>query len=162
MPLWFQVILASAALVTALGVLWKKVLKPILRAIHLAEEMLPLLKTLTAEFKDTPHAFKILDQIIGEFRTDSGSSLRDVVDRLESAAQENAAIADGLRVSLETDRRLSERDREDVGQLRMLLDRLSVKIDRGEVARDHSTQILEKIAAVVAVRPLPESKDEIG
>lgn len=142
-----QNLINTAVLITAVTVilagivaLWKKILRPGARLVTSVEEMLPLLRELTTEFKNTPHAFAILDDIIAQFRTDSGSSLRDVVDRLESAATvnreavERAAIATQstehvLAVALETVRQLAQQDREKIDRLIILLDRLTIKVD---------------------------------
>lgn len=117
-------------MVTALGVIWKKVIQPLARFITLTEEMLPLLRNLTTAFKDTPHAFEVLDEIVGQFRTDSGSSLKDQVNRLEAAAerqeiaaQKAEANADHLKVGVASQKELAEDDRK---QLRKLLVELGI------------------------------------
>lgn len=160
MPIWIQYILAAAALLAAIGVIWTKGIKPLFDALKLSQEMLPLLKQLTIEFKDTPQAFKVLDEIVGQFRTDSGSSLRDVVDRLEAAALENRNViaenrqmAESLKVGVEASRLLAERDREQVSNLIMVLDRLAVKVDVMATGREYTTKLLEQIGAVVAIKP---------
>jgi len=135
-PKWGQWVLGAAALVTAFGILWTKVLNPVRKAGNRAEEMLPLLVDLTETFKDTPAAFLILDQIIAQFRTDSGSSLRDVVNRLEQQNLEAAAAsltvatqARELAVGVEAARQLAVRDREELARLFLQLDRVTVKVD---------------------------------
>lgn len=129
MPAWVQLIIGLAAVVTAAGVLWTRVLHPIIRFANHAEQMFPLLQELTMAFRNTPNAFKVLDQIVAQFRTDSGSSLRDVVNRLEDAANENRAAAERLKIGVETVKQLAEQDRTHLQQLIILLDRLNVKVD---------------------------------
>lgn len=138
MPTWAGYLLAFAAIVTAVSVIWTKAIKPVARLIASTDKMLPLLQSLTEVFKDTPHAFEILDEIVRQFRTDSGSSLRDVVNRLEDAAKlqqsatEKAAnIADSLKVGVEAARLLAGLDRDKLQDMILLLDRLKTKVDTG-------------------------------
>ena len=129
MPVWGQVILGASAIVTAIGILWSRVFRPGMRAASAAEEMLPLLRELTKVFRDSPDSFTVLHEIAGQFRTDSGSSLRDVVNRLEAAAIENQRAAAELKVGVESSRILAERDRGQVDHLLILLDRLTIRVD---------------------------------
>jgi hypothetical protein len=138
-PPWASFVLAAAAVVLALGTLWTKVFRPGMKLANNAETMLPLLVELTAVFRDTPDAFKILDEIVAEFRTDSGSSLRDVVNRLDKAAVDNANAAALLAVGVEAAKQLAERDRQEVQRLLVLLDRLSIKVD-GALAQIQKVQ----------------------
>lgn len=149
MPVWIQNILIAAGLIAAVSTIaaglvafWKKVLKPGAKLVTTVDEMLPLLKELTAEFKNTPHAFAVLDDIVAQFRTDSGSSLRDVVNALQTdatairAGVERAEIATQstervLAVALETVRQLAQQDRDKIDRLIILLDRLTIKVDAG-------------------------------
>lgn len=115
-PAW---VVAAAAAVTALGILWRRVVHPTIRLVSQVNTAIPVLQDLTGTFKDSPGTFKVLDEIAAQFRTDSGSSLRDVVNRLEVAA-------DRLRVGAETARQLAERDRVEVRNLLTNVDRLAV------------------------------------
>lgn len=163
MPGWAQAVLGIAAIVTALSVIWSKVLRPGIRAASAAEVMLPLLVELTTVFRNNPDGFKTLNQIASQFRADSGTSLRDVVNRLEAAAIENARAAEILRVGVEAGRLLSERDRQQVQYLLTLLDRLTVKVealsasgerieaDRTQVAQDLRERIQEVDRATAGV-----------
>lgn len=152
MPIWIQYILAVGALVGAVGVIWSKVIKPTLKFFATAEEMLPLLKELTAEFKGTPDAFKVLDEIVAQFRTDSGSSLRDVVNRLDDAAKENRAAAEVLKVGVESQKLLAEQDRKELQRLVTLLDRLTVKVEDGAATsariEEQAADVADDLAAV--------------
>jgi hypothetical protein len=145
MPNWMQYVVWAAGVVAALTVLlglpvlfWKKVLRPGAKLITTTDEMLPLLKTLTLTFKDNPDAFKVLGDIAAQFKTDSGSSLRDVVNRLEAAAEDNrravqaaSEAAEVLKIGVEASRLVSDQDRAMVRRLEILLDRLGVKVDEG-------------------------------
>jgi hypothetical protein len=129
MPAWVQVIGAITALLALLAALWSKVLRPGAGLITSTEEMLPLLRELTSVFRDSPGVFHVLNQIAAQFRTDSGSSLRDVVNRLEAAAVENRNAGEALKVGVEASRLLSERDRQQLDRLIVLLDRLTIRVD---------------------------------
>lgn len=139
MPLWLQVILGASALVVAIHTLWTRLLKPTAKLITTTEEMLPLLRELTDTFHGTPHAFDVLDQIVAQFRTDSGSSLRDVVNRLEEGANV-------LKLGLETAKQLAEQDRAQLQKLIVLLDRVTIKVDAASAA----TTRIESAALSVA------------
>lgn len=129
MPTWMTILIGAAAVVTAVGVLWTKVLRPAGRAIGQAERMVPLLQDLTTQLADVPDSFAILKQIIAQFRTDSGSSLRDVVNRIEKAAIENQTAAQVLSVNLDATKRLAEQDRAQIARLLIVLDRVNAKVD---------------------------------
>lgn len=129
LPQWAQILLSIAAIVTALGVIWTKVVRPLLRFSHSAEEMIPMLRALTLTFRDTPNAFAVLDEIVAQFRTDSGSSLRDVVNRLEDAARANHQSGEVLKVGVESAKQLADQDRQQLLRLIVLLDRLTTKVD---------------------------------
>lgn len=140
LPAWAQIILGLAAVVTALGVLWTKVLKPGAKLISTTEEMLPLLRNLTIVFRNTPDSFAVLHDIAAQFRTNSGSSLRDLLNRVEATALESRAMLETaarelresdsiLRVGVETARQLADQDRETNRQLMLQVDRLASKLD---------------------------------
>lgn len=131
MPVWGQFILGAAALVLAIGTLWRSVLRPGAKLISRTEEMLPLLQDLTSQLKDTPSVFTILKEIVAQFRTDHGSSLRDVVDRLDAAASDNRIAAEVLKVQVEAARQLAEADRQQLARLTALMDRLDAKVTLG-------------------------------
>lgn len=132
MPTWVQFILGAAMVVTAMGVLWQKVVKPAFRLAQAADELVPLLADFTEAFKGTPQVFLILNEIAKEFRTDSGTTLRDIVNRLE-------ALLDALTLAAEADRHLSADDRRMIARVVLLLDSLGVKADEGAVDRAVAT-----------------------
>ena len=67
---WVQYVLWAAAFVAAIAVIWAKVFRPMMNLVSAAA---------------------VLQEIVKQFRTDSGSSLRDVVNRLEESAKVAAA-----------------------------------------------------------------------
>lgn len=139
MPVWTQYILGIAGLLIAIGVIWTKAIRPAAKLVTSAEEMLPMMRELTAAFRGTPHAFDVLDEIVAQFRTDSGSSLRDVVNRLEQGTL-------SLRQGAETVKQLAEQDREHLQRLIILLDRLTIRVD----ASSATGLRIEQAAGVVA------------
>jgi hypothetical protein len=138
-PGWAQVVLAGAALVTACGVLWTKVLYPLVKGAATAEVMFPLLQDLTVKFRDIPAVFDVLKEIVAQVRTDSGSSLLDTINRLEdlldevkqgqvTLAERTMAAARLLEVNLAADRQLAIRDREEMARVVRDLDRVTQKL----------------------------------
>lgn len=154
MPVWLQVIIGAAALVTAIGVLWKKVISPGARLVHTMELMLPLLNKLLDAFKDSPDgAFKVLQEIAKEFRTDSGSSLRDLANRLEATAkinQTNIEILksglDVLRIAYEATKQVETIGRDKIQELAVSIALLRLKVEEGTA----SGLRMEENAAVIA------------
>lgn len=142
MPAWTQYILGTAGLLIALGVLWTKAIRPLglflYKSIKAQQEMLPLLQNLTEVFKDNPSAFKVLDEIVAQFRTDSGSSLRDAVNRIEEAskaakivAEEAKIAADELKIGVAATKQLTEMDRAERRDQMLKLDRVSEMVRAG-------------------------------
>jgi peptide subunit release factor RF-3 len=142
LPFFLQVLIGIAAGLTAVGVLWTKLLRPAARCVALAEELLPLLQELTNVFHDNPSAFGVLEEIAEQFRTDSGSSLRDAVNRIEAAATENKVAAEVLKVHAAAAKELSSEDRREVARMAVLMGRLETQMRAGQV------QLLEGQAQV--------------
>ncbi len=85
-----DLIVGFAALVVALGVIWKKFLYPFWRAIDTMTEVGPVLL-------DVAH----------EFRPNNGHSLRDVVDRIETKADAAKIAAEEARTAAEEAHRVA-------------------------------------------------------
>lgn len=133
---WLQVVIGVAAGLTALGTIWRLLIKPTAELIVLQQRALPLLRDIVEVFATVPKPFDVLADIVAEFRTDSGSSLRDVVNRLDAAAIANSTAAEILKVQVEAARLLAVQDREQMARLVIFVDRLTVKVDKGDVQRD--------------------------
>ncbi len=73
---WFDIVIAAAAFVTAVGLLWRKTVRPFWRAINEIAEALP-----------------VLHDIAAEFRPNHGQSLRDTVNEIQKVAYEARALA---------------------------------------------------------------------
>lgn len=143
---WLQVVIGVAAALTATVTIWRTLIKPMAELIVLQQRALPMLRDLTQVFATVPKPFDVLAEIVAEFRTDSGSSLRDVVNRLDAAASANAAAAEILKVQVEAARQLAVQDREQTTRLIVLIDRVTTKVDAGNA----SGVRMEAGAAVVA------------
>jgi len=171
MPKWAEYILYFAAVVTALGALWVKLIRPLAHLITLTGKLLPLVKVLTTTFEEHPDAFKVLAEIAAEFRTNDGSSLKDAVDRIEEAstqarlvALEAKQAADELKIGVEARRLMAEQDRKNLQELFLKLDRVSVKVDNGVAAGERMEHAQEIVAEDLAAahRRADESAGEAG
>lgn len=102
--MWGQVILGVAAVITAIGVIWTRLLKPLVSVRDEMKESVPVMREAVVAMKDAPGTFLVLQQIASQFRTDSGSSLRDVVNRLETALEVLKVADEAARVLAVADR----------------------------------------------------------
>lgn len=75
-----DVLIVAAAVLTALGVIWRKGLRPIIHAARRAEETLPVILSIAEQFK-----------------ANGGSSLRDTLEQLGRDANELSQYAHGFR-----------------------------------------------------------------
>jgi len=153
MPTWATYIVIAAAVVTASGVLWVKLIRPLANLITMVGKLLPLLTVLTDTFKDNPDAFKVLEEIAAEFRTNDGSSLKDQVNRIEQIGVQATAVAeaarvaaDELKVGVEARRLMAEQDRKQMQDLMLKLDRVNETVKNGAATglRVEAQQTLEK------------------
>jgi len=161
MPSWLNYLIWAAAAITALGVLIRQVVRPIVRMAGESTEMIALMQSLKGSFVNTPHAFEILDSIAGQFRTDAGSSLRDAIDRLETAAEDNRQVAAGaaeinhqlaesLKVGVEGSRLLAVEDRAQLARLMVLFGKLEAKTDMNLVLNHEAKTTAASVAADLA------------
>lgn len=131
-PDFLQIMLWIAGGLTAFGVIFYKGLRPLSRFITETERSVPVLQDLTNKLTD-PNLVSVIVDMAKQFQTDSGSSLRDVVNRLEKNSNEIGAALDLLRVSTEGSRQLADSDRAQIRQLMMMLDRIHVQADSAAV-----------------------------
>lgn len=145
MPQALQIIVWIAVGITSLGVIlgvptliWKKMLRPGVRLVNLMDRMLPLMEVLSKEFQSKPQMFSVLREIAAQFQTDSGSSLRDLANRLEETARLNQAnieiVKSGLevlRIAYEATRQVSTLRDDKAQELALAIDRLRVKVEAG-------------------------------
>lgn len=128
--------------VVAVVLFWYFGLRPLIAQMKAA---FPMLQKLGEQFDNSPDAFKVLKEIQEEFRTNSGSSLRDVVNRLEEASNQSAHAAEYLKVGVEASRLLAKEDREQILKVIVLLDRVTLRLDRLTLKVDHSAATGERI-----------------
>lgn len=147
MPNWLAIVLGTAAVLTAIGTVWAKLIKPTAELIVLQQNAIPLLRVLVRVFGSDPGRLDVLDEMAGQFRTNGGSSLRDVVNRLDAAAGVNAAAAEVLRIQVEASRLLSVQDREQMARIIILMDRLTVKVDAGDEQRSRMERKQAEVAS---------------
>lgn len=144
MPDWAQWVIGAAAVITALGILWAKVVRPLVKGAATAEMMFPLMQELTVKFRDIPAVFDVLKEIVAQVRTNSGSSLKDTVNKLhtelvalrdtiEKMEVRALSAAQYLQLGLDVDRKLAERDREQMSRLLREQDRLMDRMTAFEV-----------------------------
>ena len=172
MPAWATYIVTAAAVVTAVIVLWVKLIRPLAHLITMTGKLLPLVTVLTETFEEHPDAFKVLAEIAAEFRTNDGSSLKDAVDRIEEAstqarlvALEAKQAADELKVGVEARRLMAEQDRKSLQELFLKLDRVSVKVDNGVATgarMEHAQGLVAEELAASHKRADDESTGEVG
>jgi hypothetical protein len=153
---WF---ITAAAVVTAIGLLVKKVIIPGYKGVGAIEDALPVLREVVTTFGGKGGALSVLGEISAQFRTDSGSSLKDSVDALclaaekaveaaevnrlvaEKASEENRRQITELMNRFEVQRRLDANQSEQQERLLLKVDQAMVKIDqmmsdRAQVATD--------------------------
>lgn len=134
MPAWALIITGIAALLVASGIIWTKI-KVVAELIAEGNRTVPVMRAFTDVFGSDPSILKVLREMGAEFRTDHGTTLRDVVNRLEVAAEANnlntAALqsaVDQLRISSESVKELAHDDREQVARLAALLTLLEQRV----------------------------------
>lgn len=165
MPEWLQWILGAGAVIGALAVIWTKFLQPLGKLITYMHQMLPLLSTLTAQFKDDPDYLGVLSEIAAQFKADSGSTLRDVVNRLEASATESKDAAKELRIKagvLEENvaivKELASKDRAEASHKLVLLDDVLARMKHFEGLLSAQSNQLSLQASISPQQLVPPSQ----
>ncbi len=174
MPAWLLIIPAAMGVFIAIGYFIKRIIIPGSKAITEFTEGLPVMRDFIDLFKNNaagriavekfvevfasnPNGLNVLSEISRQFRTDSGATLRDVVNRLEVAAIESAAADEAIRLAAiglqdevnkqtilrEEDRRLAIEDRTKLILLLAALERVNVKTTEGVTIASSVAQDLE-------------------
>lgn len=126
-------LLLISAIVVAIGILFGAV-RRIMKFIAVIERLVPLLGDVVNQLSSTPDAFKILKEIIAEFRTNSGSSLRDAINQLTRIADDNKKATAQLEVKIETVRLVAVEEHEEAVKDRARMMKL-LQIMEGKVTR---------------------------
>lgn len=98
MPHWAQWVILLSLFVGAVAVIWTKLIKPLGELLAYLHDAIPLNRQLVEHFKDNQNYLPVLKEMAGQFKTDSGSTLRDVVNRIEEAAKRAETAAEELRI----------------------------------------------------------------
>jgi len=160
-PYWLQLVSGTAAALLGIGAilrwLWRKIIKPGATIIHETDEMIQ------------ENILKIVREMASQFRTDSGSSLKDVTNRLEASAEKADERLDQLRISMETQKVMMEQDRTlnrhqaqnlivKSEQMWVQIQTVIERMDKEQLARVHLAaeltkrdQVLDKATAGIAL-----------
>lgn len=103
-PPWVSLIIAASALLTAVAIVWRLLVKPMFRLIKTGEQVIPLMNNLIDAMSETKTPFSVLDDIIAQFRTNSGSSLKDAINRLEAAITDLHSMGQSAKSMADADR----------------------------------------------------------
>lgn len=114
-----ETILLVSSITVALGIIFTA-LKMGWVILRKMDQLSLLLGEMVKQLGNTPNAFQILEQIIAQFRTNSGSSLKDQINNIENAivnltelAKQNKQTTSIIASEVETVRELSAlRDRQ--------------------------------------------------
>lgn len=93
--------LGTAAALTALGVIWRKGIKPavrfISRLVHIADALIEV----TPHLRRLPDTLPVLTEIAMEFRPNGGASLRDSINRIEHTVKTDSLRLDQVSARLD-------------------------------------------------------------
>lgn len=134
-----ETILLMSALIIAVGVIFTALRKARL-FFRKIDRLGSLLEDMTEHFGNAPDAFKILEDIIAQFRTNSGSSLKDQMDSLTGSiasltevARSNKIASIVLENEIDAIKQISKMDREQATSERAHIMRLLQQVE-GQVA----------------------------
>lgn len=88
---WLAWTLSAAAVITAVYVLFNKLVLPLARMITRTEQIIPHLDEMAQAFRGVDRPFDVLKEIIAELRSNGGSTARDLLNRLEQGVNDLAA-----------------------------------------------------------------------
>lgn len=123
MPFFLQVILWVSGAITAFGIIWTKVAKPLVSAIVETQVTKPVIRALVKEFHD-PSLLSVISEIAEQFKNNSGSTLRDGFDRIEAAQHQ-------LKLMTETEIKIA---REQMAYLSARINSIDAAADRIEAS----------------------------
>ncbi len=159
MAAWVQWVIAAAALVTSLGILWRSAVLPAVRKIASEQVTRPVIDRIVETYKDNLNHFSVLDDIARQFTTNAGSSLKDSGNRLEHAAEESARTAHEAAVAVKGLAVEAEASRRQTSEMRVLLDDLRAQVTLGirSVLRQEAGQQAQDAGAAVVADDLARS-----
>lgn len=145
LPDWVLVLIAMTVFLVLAAFAWRWTFRSSYRVVQLAEEMLPTLLRLSVDLKDSPDAFAMLHQIITQFKTASGETLREVVTKLEQSIEKNRLAIAQLVINIEVARMLAEQDRRQFERLITLVNILEAKM---EISAESNKALMKDVKAV--------------
>jgi hypothetical protein len=133
---WVDGIVTGAAILTALGVIWRQAFRPVWRGLRRIEEAVPILLAITEQFEPN-----------------GGNSLRDTVDRIEARLVDGKAQMDSQGKKLDALHKYSHDARHErisqIEGLRKFDEAINRKVDtlaaKLEPVPDQVTDIQEKV-----------------
>lgn len=138
MPHWAQYFILASLLIGALAVIWTKFVKPLSKLIVFLTEILPMLQDFLEKDKRDPDYQEVLFEIAKQFKTDSGSSLRDVINRLEQASIKMLSEGEDLRIKAGV-------IKEEVAVVKELAKTDRAEFSKDRLASDHKLAILDDV-----------------
>jgi hypothetical protein len=124
-PLWVNSVIVVGVICTTVTAVWRLVLSPISKLIALGADLRPILIELRDEMGATEEPFAVLDEIVAQFRTDSGSSLRDVINRVEAALTGATVQITSVQASADSAKMQADADRQRVAQVTIQVEELT-------------------------------------
>lgn len=155
MPTWSVIVVGIAGTIVAFGVIWSRALKPLARFV---DRDLPILEELTDAFANSSGAFAVLNEIQAQFRTNSGSTLRDAINRLEAALLAQDVKAKGVAVEAVGIETLAGKDRDRLADVVYALEDIQAWV-RQQRSLDVVTPAAEA-TKVTVVESFPNLRDE--
>lgn len=138
MPHWAQYFILASLLIGALAVIWTKFVHPLSKLIVFLSQILPMLQDFLEKDKKDPDYQEVLFEIAKQFKTDSGSSLRDVINRLEQASIKMLSEAEDLRVKAGV-------IKEEVAVVKELAKTDRAEMSKDRIAADHKLTMLDDV-----------------
>lgn len=138
MPHWAQYFILASLLIGAIAVIWTKFVHPLSKLIVFLSQILPMLQEFLEKDKKDPDYQDVLFEIAKQFKTDSGSSLRDVINRLEIASIKMLAEAEDLRVKAGV-------IKEEVAVVKELAKTDRAEVSKDRIAADHKLTMLDDV-----------------
>lgn len=138
MPHWAQYFILASLLIGAIAVIWTKFVHPLSKLIVFMSQILPMLQDFLEKVKKDPDYQEVLFEIAKQFKTDSGSSLRDVINRLEQASIKMLSEAEDLRIKAGV-------IKEEVAVVKELAKTDRAEASKDRIAADHKLTMLDDV-----------------
>jgi len=135
-------IVLASTLIVASGIIWTKLVRPIAMLITLHNRLLPLLIQMVKQFEDTPGVFSTLNEIAEQFRPNKGTSLHDVIGRIEASLK----LLEGKAGTME---KRDEEDRDRAARIDQRLADLAGRVQIQTEQAGNRGKAIEKLAAKV-------------